>query len=71
MWVKLGHTPDAVEKIAVRHVQIEFSGQYVPFIAASNTRGKVEKGEFNVWRATQTVQRAPVASARYIDDVIY
>jgi hypothetical protein len=57
MWVKLGHTSDAVEKIAVRHVQIEFSGQYVPIIAAPKTRGKVEKEEFNVWRATQTVQR--------------
>jgi hypothetical protein len=43
MWVNLGHTSDAVEKITVQHVQIEFSGQYVPFIAASKTRGKVEK----------------------------
>jgi len=43
MWVNLGHTSDAVEKILVQHVQIEICGQCVPFIAASKTRGKVEK----------------------------
>jgi len=62
MWVKLGHTSDAVEKIAVRHVQIEFSGQYVPIIAASKTRRKVEKESSMSGVQPQTVQRAPVAA---------
>jgi hypothetical protein len=43
MWVKLGHTSHAVEKIRCDTFKLKFFGQCVPFIAASGTRGKVEQ----------------------------